>query len=291
MTMTDTVEKAIEGLDDNLDKVDTSDDSKKPDTKEIPEDPDKEKSPKDDGYIADDLVEVEEPSKPAAPAKDVKEVDTGGLTPEAKYIVDNLPFMTARLKDGEGVKEVQVKSWTQLPDDLEFATKRDELAFTNALTAQENRARDLQQKFQATQRDSDAKEFERLESEAIREDIARLQKTGDLPKFKAKVDDPGFAKDPATVEVQKVLDYMNERNQHYLKEYEQGRPYRHIGFEEAYHMYDRKPAAQKVEDDERREIANKVGSNKGLTSRELKKPTVRSGTRIDQILERIDREW
>lgn len=301
-TTDEAVAQATEGLDDNL--------TKSPDTKpivpnedkkpEVPpakgdDTPEKGKNDNDDevGFTAD---EIEEEGKPATDSSAVKptEIDTDGLTPEAKYIVDNLPYMTARIKDGESVREVQVKSWTQLPEDIQFATERDRLAFTNALTAQENRALDLQRKFQATQQEKQTKDFEAKENEAIRQDVARLQREGDLPKFKVKADDPKFSQDPATQEVQKVLDFMNDRNKQYLDEYNQGRPYRHIGFEEAFHMYARKNPStstdQHIEDKERKKNADKVGGNRGLSSRELKKPTVRTGTRIDQILDRIDAE-
>lgn len=296
MTMTDdAVVKATEGLDDNLAVVDdaakdkdvtVTDDSKKDDKAT-----ETDKDAKADEYTAADL-EIED-DKPTTKVE-VTDVDTSGLNAEQKYIVDNLPLMTARIKDGDTVKEIQVKSWTQLPEDVTFATKRDELAFMNALTAQENRAQQLQQKFQADSTSKQSQEFERLENDAIREDIARLQQSGDLPKFKTKIEDANFSKDPATQEVQKVLDYMHERNKQYLSEYQQGRPYRHIGFEEAFRMYTptaKKDSAQKAEDKERKDMADKVGGNKGLTQREMKRPTVKSGTRIEQILERVDAEW
>lgn len=304
MTTNEIVDQATVGLDDNLLKPDDGQkpevvEDKKPEPAKPDETPEDGKPVEDDktGYSADELVPEEDPAKPKEapkPAEEIRPVDTDSLSPEAKFIVDNLPFITARIKDGDGVKEVQVKSWTQLPDDLEFATKRDEMAFINAIGAQENRALKLQGEFQTKEQQKQNSDFEVRENNAVREDIAKLQKDGDLPKFKAKVDDPDFSKDPATEEVQGILDYMHERNQQYLKEYEQGRPYRHIGFEEAFHMKARlkpKETPQAKEDKERRDVADKVGGNKGLTAREMKKPTVRPGTRVEQILERIDREW
>lgn len=292
----ETVEKATAELDDNLQPTTEPADKPKSTDKEVAketpqEDPAKEKSPKDDeGYTADEIEDVEKPTSDVETA----DIDTSNLNDEAKYIVDNLPFITARIKDGDKIKEVQVKSWTQLPEDIAFASKRDELAFMNALTAQENRARDLQVKFQQTQQDKQNRDFETRENESIREDIAELQRTGELPKFKVKVDDPNFAKDETTKEVQKVLDFMSERNEQYLKEYQQGRAYRHIGFREAFSMYKRtQPSREEAQEDkERNEIAKKTNVNRGLPSKELKRPTVKAGTRIDQILARIDaEEW
>lgn len=298
-----TVDEAIAGLDDDLQPITAPSEDDKPKTDEVvpdkpepAEDPGKEKTPKDDeeGFTADEVEEAKTPEDTPAKPAEASEIDTSGLTLEQKYIVDNLPYITARIKDGDSVKDIQVKSWTQLPEDVQFASKRDEMAFMNSLTAQENRAQGLLSKFQQDQQNVQAQEFEQKENEAIREDIAELQKAGELPKFKVRADDPKFADDPATKEVQKVMDYMTERNEQYLKEYQQGRPYRHIGFREAYSMHGRanppKSPQEVAEDKERKGIANKTNSNRGLAARELKRPTVKAGTRTEDILARIDAE-
>lgn len=293
----DIVEKAIADIDESApakestEKADTEDKKDKNDASESDTD---EKD--DEGFDANEVdASKETPKSPEKASTETHEIDTTNLDAEVKFIVDNLPYISARIKDGDTVKEIKVKSWTQLPDDLEFASKRDEIAFMNALTAQENRATALQQQFKQKSQDTQAKQFEEAENQAIRDDIARLQKTGELPKFKYKIDDERFDSDPATKEVQKVMDYMNDRNTQYLKEYEQGRPYRHIGFEEAYTMYRRnnpkKSDDQAKEDKERKESADKVGGNRGLTANGLKKPTVHQGTRVEDILNRIEQEW
>lgn len=289
-TTDEVVAKATDGLDDNLQK---GQDTKvpEPDTKDETA-ADGKKQEDDAGFTADEVEELEVAEPPKA--KEVQEISTDGLDAEAKYIVDKLPVINTRIKDGAGFKDVQVKSWTQLPDDVEFASKRDELAFMNALTAQENRARDLQNEFRSNVQQEQNKEFEARETVAIREDITKLQKDGLLPKFKVKADDPAIEKDNAYQEAQKILQFMNERNEQYLKEYNQGRPFRHLGFEDAFHLYQRQSPSkdnQKQEDRDRREVADKVGGNRGLATNTLKKATVRSGTRIDQILDRIDAEW
>lgn len=297
----DALAKATDNLDDDLKPIEGTE-VKEPDVK--PEDPGKQepespaegKEQKDaEGYTADQL-EVEDTPEDDGPQTptETPEIDTSKLDDESKYIIDNLPYITARIKEGKGTKEVQVKSWTQLPEDVEFASKRDELAFMNALTAQENRALSLQGKFQQDQQASQNQQFEEKENALIREDVAALQKEGELPKFKIKMDDPEFEKDPATQEVQKIMGFMEERNQQYLAEYNQGRPFRHIGFREAFYMYQRteKPKTeQKREDDERKELAERLTGSRGLTSNELRKPTVRPGTTINDILNRIDQEW
>lgn len=290
------VEQAIEGLEKPVPakaEAPTAPEIKKIDDKPVEEKPADGKDPKDaEGYLANEIDPVkEEPVKPKEEVK-AEEVDTSGLNPEERYIVDNLPMIVARVKDGDKIKELQVKSWTQLPEDLEFASKRDELAFMNALTAQEHRARDLQVKFQQEAQQTQNTKFEQAENDGIRQDISELQQAGDLPKFKLKPEDKGFNDDPTTKSVQEILNYMEERNKQYLAEYNQGRPFRHIGFREAFYMFERKKpeTPQGKEDAQRKEIADKVNGNRSLSNRELKKPTVKAGTRVGDILDRIDQE-
>lgn len=307
MSATDeVVAKAIDGLGDDLKPVETPKDkteskseepakAPEPETETPAEDPGKAHEPKEEeGLTADELTEeeTEEAQKPEAKEQ---QMDTSGLNPEERYIVDNLPLIPVRVKSGDTIKILQVKSWTQLPEDVEFASKRDELGFINALQAQENRALSLQTQFRQQQQQKQNDEFEQRESQMIREDVAALQKEGDLPKFKVKLDDPGFDKDPATQEVQKVMDFMEERNKQYLAEYQQGRPFRHIGFREAFYMYQRqnpsqKPA-EKEEDSERRQIAERNNASRGQAARDIKRPSVPRGTRIEDILNKYEAEW
>lgn len=302
MTSTEeTVAKATENLDENLKPLkDTDTDTKTTDAPNEPEetdDPAKEKNPKDDeGFFADESNDTDDVTESENDTVETP-IDESGLNPEQKYIVDNLPYMVARIKVGDAVKELRVKSWTQLPDDVVFASKRDELAFFNATTAQELKARELQTKFQQDQSKRNMDDFERRENEANRQDIAELQRAGELPKFKVSPTDPKFNSDPATKEVQKVLDFMNERNKQYLDEYNQGRPYRHIGFKEAFNLYGKIAKAEEVkntqnrEDKERREVAEKVGHNQGLAQKEYKKAAIKPGTRIRDLIARYEDEF
>ncbi len=94
---------------------------------------------------------------------------------------------------------------------------------------------------------------------------------------------------------------MSERNAAYLAQYNQGRPYKHIGFAEAFDIWERKQGtakatkkvddAQDEEDKERRERgAEKGSSNRGMSTSNLVKPTVRPGTTTRDILNRIDND-
>lgn len=242
-----------------------------------------------EGYAADELEEESaEPEKPAEPAK----VSRSGLSDEQQYIYDNLPEIVTYGKDG---KEYRVKTDAELPKGFEFADQLTMTAFMRNINAQELNARDLQRQFSEQQTSATSAEFEARENEGIKSDIADLQRSGDLPKFKLTPDDPKFANDKATEEAQKVLDFMNERNEQYLAEYNQGRPYKHIGFKEAFELFKRtnpgeiKSRTEHQEDSERQKIAKETAdSNVGLASAEIRKPTVRSGTTTRDILNRID---
>lgn len=303
-TVDEVVAKATDGLGDDLQPLETTEktEENKEEEKAEPKAEEAKTEKKEEGkkgeqkkeeaaedFTAADIKREEE--KPTTKVETAP-VNTDGLNDEAKYIVDNLPLMVARIKDGDGIKELQVKSWTQLPESVEFATKRDELAFMNALTAQENRAQTLQNQFRQTKQSDDAQKFEKLEDDSVWEDVADLQKEGLISKFTGPKDNPAFKTDADADRMEAVVDYMKERNNQYLAEYQQGRPYRHIGFKEAFYMYDRqhpvtKPAQQK-EDKNREEVANHMNVNRGLSAPEMKKPLIRQGTRLQDVLARID---
>lgn len=242
-----------------------------------------------EGLTANDLASDETAEDPTSPETPEPTPTPQNLDPETQYIVDNLPDITTTILVDGKAQEVSVKSWTQLPQNVEFATKRDELAFMNALTAQENRARELQTSFRSTQSQNQATEFEAKEAQGIRDDITALQQEKLIPNFQSKPDDPGFNDDPGTQQVQKVLDFMNKKNQEYLENSQKGSIYKHIGFQEAFYMMPEtrqasaQQTAQRQEDTERHQVANNVSGNTGLTNLEIKKPTVPRGTTMQQI--------
>lgn len=244
-------------------------------------------SASEEGYTANEAKPEESEEK--------EETQTPSLNSEMKYIVDNLPEVTARIIVDGKPTDVSVKSYTQLPQDVEFASKRDELAFLNAMTNQENRARELQQEFKSKEQQKESNEFEQRENAAIRDDITELQNAGKLPKFKVDANSPGFNDDPGTKEVQKVLDFMNKKNEEYLNRYNNGYAYRHIGFAEAYDMMPetRQQEAQKVaqdQEDKARQQTNRVQPPTGVSNLNIKKATVKQGTTLDDIVAKYDQE-
>lgn len=280
------------GKDDaSKDGADTGADADKPDTGDKPAD-----KPKEGEFTADDGIETEE-----VPAKEQTPTDNNGvaLSPqEQKYIADNIgePLIIRGMR---GDKEVELKVYApeQIPADFKFSNDQQMLAAQTAFVRMENKAQSLLGGFRNEASQTQARDFEVRENEGIRQDVAELQKAGDFPKFTVKPGDVGFDETPEANEMAEVLGIMTQRNDQYLKEYNQGRPYRHIGFREAYVEYQAKQpakvkdAAQDKEDTERKAVADKIGTNQGLSASKLMKPTVRSGTSVNDILERVEQEW
>jgi hypothetical protein len=260
--------------------------------------------PKEGEFTADDALEVEEPApdKPAAPT------DNAGiqLSPqESKYIADNIgePIVIRGMRgEGENAKEVEIKAYSpaDIPADFKFANDQQLIAAQNGFQSLETKANQLLGNFRNNQSQAAAQDFERRENEGIRQDVADLQKEGLFPKFTVRPGEAGFDDSPEAKQMSEVLTIMSDRNATYLKQYEQGRPYKHIGFAEAFELWQAKnPATQaakkadedlKVEDEERRATAERGASNRGMNPNNIVKPTVRAGTTTRDILARIDAE-
>jgi hypothetical protein len=232
-----------------------------------------------EGYIADESDE-EEPTEPPKEPKEPEQQQE--LTPELKYIVDRLPVLSTRGKDG---KTYQVKAAGQLPDDFEFATKRDELLFTQALASQELKAQQLQSEFVQGQQNQAAQEFTEKENKDIRKDIGDLQREGKLGRFKYAPDDAKFNEDPAVVEANKVIDFMNQANAKYLEAANKGGVLYHLSFKDAYNLMprDTKPTTQQREDQERRQAVRKTAGAASSAPSAQKAPPTYMGDLRDMV--------
>lgn len=249
---------------DDNDKSD-DDDADKTEDKE-PDEPVADKKPEtkpddEEGYFADEEEPETTPIAPELPSA------PASFTPEEKYIVDNLPLITVRvILADDTVKTMQVRSAADLPRDMKgIATPYEDKQFDLANAAQETRARELQSYYRQNQTQLQAKEFEAKENKAIREDIAELQRDGEIPKFKAAPGTRAFNDDPAAKVVQDTIDYMNERNAKYLERANNGGMYKRIGFAEAYELMNgvAKTKTDPKDGTARREAAKKLVSRQG----------------------------
>jgi len=240
-------------------------------------------------YSADE-IDVDVPDEePVAETKQPEQATN--LNPEQSFIFNNLPDINVTGADG---KVYTIKVPSQLPADFDFANKREEVIFNQNVAAQELNARDLQGQFRNQQQQQQASTFQEAVNASIRSDVAELQNDGVFPKFKTPIDSPNFEKDPAAVEMQKVLDLMEERNAGYLESAQQGGTYRFIGFKEAYDIYTaqeaRRSASKSVSDEDsaRKTIARKTSNSAGERESNIIKPSVRPGTTTRDLLAEID---
>lgn len=283
-----------------------ADDKPTEDTGDAKTDSDKDEEADAEGkYTADDALEeeIKPTDEPKAPT------DNAGvqLSPdEQKYIVEHIgePIVIRGIRGtGDNAKEVEIKAYSpgDIPADFKFANDAQLVAAQTGFTKLEQRASDLLGNYRQNQSNAQAQDYERRENEGIKADLAELQQEGKFPKFRVKPGDRGFDDTPEAKQMAEVLQVMAERNDVYMKQYQQGRPFKHIGFAEAYDLWeaknpDRQAAkkadeAQAKEDAEREKKAEQGSSNRGMSTSNIVKPTIRSGTTTRDILARIDAEF
>ena len=142
-----------------------------------------------------------------AKPKEIDEEVWDNLPEENKIIYNALPYITAEGKKGA----VQVKTPDQLPEDFEFKNEKAMMKFQNDLQAQENRATQFKNAIDARNEREERANAEREEARKVIGEIDALQKSGDLPKPKAKSGTKEFDDDPAVILINKVLGYRAQR--------------------------------------------------------------------------------
>lgn len=255
-------------------------------------------------FTADDAIESDAPKAPENKAP----TDSSGVvlsTAEQKHIADNIgePIVIRGTRGtGDNIKEVEIKAYSpaDIPADFSFANDQQRMSAQTGFYNLEQKANQLLGNFRTSQSQATAQDYERRENEGIRADVADLQKDGRFPKFRVRPGEKGFDDTPEAQQMSDVLKLMAERNELYLKQYEQGRPYKHIGFSEAFELWEKtnpgKQAEkkanddQKTEDETRKKAAERGDSNRGTTTSNIRKPTVRPGTTTRDILARIEAE-
>ena len=299
----------LDGLDENLqpldaenigekeevkeEKVETEAEETKEDTEESEDTEEATKKEAEDGLTLDELEADDEKEEEAT---EKAEPNTTGLTDEQLFIYKGLPTMTVADKEG---KVYSVKTYAELPVDFEFANKRDELAFSNALNAQEFNARELQGKYRTSQSEKSAAEWRKTENLADRYDIDELQDSGEIAKF-AKDIKPGtkeFSAQPVAKLIKEIMAYKDELNQaNYERSQKNGTAMRLVGFKEAfiqYKYYDKggkvENPKQKAEDIERKKLAKRTVGAKGTdTSEQKPRPFLRSQRDLMGYIDSLD---
>jgi hypothetical protein len=245
-----------------------------------------EKPAEDGGYVADEEDEGGETTEPTPQTKTAEPLPTG-LSADLQYVVDRLPVLSVRGKD----RTYQVKAAGQLPEDFEFASKREELIFNQSLAAQELKADKLLNEYNSNQQRETYAKYSEQENTDVRHDIGDLQRENELPKFKYLSTDSRFNDDPAVKAVQEVLNYMNQKNSDYIANQ---KPYR-ITFRDAYDQMVSQitkanakgdTPAQKKEDTERKNVSRSTSSGRSTSSNPIPKAVV--SRNMEDLMAKID---
>lgn len=295
--------EAMEGLDDSLqpikdESVIVEDDKKVDDKQDDQSKDDKADDKKDEekGYAIDDVDGEKDDDKPEPKEKEPeKPVDTQ-YTPEQKYILDNLPVIKVRgvVGDDEKVQEFSVYDPRQLPENFKYLSDREHDIAVKDFGLIEQRATSLQQEFRNQETTKAQKSYKEQEEKADWEDIAAMQKSGDLSLFKVKPTDKDFDNDETAQLIEKVIEFKDEINKKHLETYNAGGPYRHIGFEDAYHKYVRlnppkKDDKQEQEDKDRKDLARRTrGTNSDAAKGGTKPPILQNKQDIDAYIDSLE---
>jgi hypothetical protein len=256
-----------------------------------------EESEEGEGYTIDgdeDEEEAEEEVPVAVTPDQVQTVNRADLTPEQNYLLDNLRPITVRGYVGDGeLQEFQVLAPEQLPVGFKYVDERESSIAIKSFNMLEQRATELQNEFRNQQTAKVANEFKKREDDADRYDIGQLQRSGDLPKFRTSPNDKNFEQDPGVVMVQEILDFKETLNERYMQEYNAGRPYKHIGFEEAFAMWKRQnPSVDpKVgrEDAERESVARRTSKTQSKSAEGTsRKRGAMNSRELEMYLEGLD---
>ena len=241
----------------------------------------------DDKKKAEDEAKRREAAINAIPKPKELDADTwGAMPPMNKIIYSRLPYITAHGKDGD----VKVKTPEQLPDDFEFASDKARSQFTNDIQAQELTAQRMANAIQGQARQQQATSEQQARARAIINEVAELQKTGDLPTPKAAVNTPEFNTDPAVGVINKVLNYQAQRAAQGVR----------LSVRDALTLYRaehpgefKKPETKAKGDEERKNVAKKVAGNNKSTNKtaaeesgDSKRKYYRPGMSTQDVLDR-----
>jgi hypothetical protein len=191
--------------------------------------------------------------------------------------------------DGKDVVQmVEVYGYGDLPANFKgYANPLEGERFRGQVTAQELKAQKLKDQYdqgKATERAAAQQaEYTKRENKAIAEDLTELRKDGIFPKFRGTPGTKEFNESDGAKEFDKVVAFMNKKNDQYLQKANNGAAYRHIGFREAYEMlHGQNPKAkEQAEDRTRKKIAGKVVSKRGSKAQTVKAGVARVNNMTD----------
>jgi len=241
----------------------------------------------------------EEPKVPPPADDEDEEVVPApvNLGPVGKFILDKLPMLQTRIKDGEGVKVVQFKDVSELPAGFELVSDADRAQFTVDVTAQVGRAKDALGEYRQAEQNEKMRKYNEQEAKDVAADLKRLQKRGVIGAFEKTEDDPDFNSDPNVKVANAIYKLFKDTNTAYMQA---NKTYR-ITYEDAADKYFAQQArtaandSQKAKDQpkevkkektpaqkEREQVAKQTGAPSGGEP-SGNKPKVKAGMRMSDI--------
>ena len=241
----------------------TAEDTEEEENAEEDDKPKEDEEEEDDDYITkadlDESPPVVTPPAATTPAEEA----------EAQYVLGKLQKIPVRIVNADDkVETVEVYGYGDLPRDYKgIATPYEAGVFQTAVTNQLSRVNQLKTEFQQTQAQKMTEDYNKKEDRAIAEDLKELREEGVFPRFKGTPGTREFDTSDGAKEFDRVVAYMNEKNEEYNRRANSGSAFRHIGFAEAFALLNpgirEKTAA---EDKGRRTIARKLKSSQGTVA-------------------------
>lgn len=164
------------------------------------------------------VAKKDEEPQPRAPEfkkpEELPESTWNDMKPVQKYIYQELPYITIRGVQGEGDEakqvELRVKTPGQIPEDFNFASKRDEKIADDAFMEQNKNADQMYAKIQQSSQKAQQQAQQQQETEQIIKGVEQLQSDGVIPKITAEPGTPEFDKDPGVIRANQILEYRNK---------------------------------------------------------------------------------
>lgn len=264
-------------------------------TEKSKEDVESEETAETEGYTIDEGEEDDDEEPEPTTSTQAK---PNQLTAEQQYVLDNIATFKVRgtVPGSDKVESFDVYTIEQLPPGFKYESETELALAMKRDNTNEQRAEILLNNFRTQETSKAAQEFKVREDNADRQDIGNLQREGLLPKFTKEPNAKDFDSDPAVELVNNILKFKEDTNQRYLDEYNAGRPYKHIGFEEAFRMYkyqnpDKVDTELQKEDAARQALAKRTSKAKGTSSQETPRQRARAGMTsrdLDNLIDSLD---
>lgn len=201
--------------------------------------------------------EDEEEEKLEVPPVDKKILESGS---EESYIYDNLEEITVKGQDEDGnVIEHTIKIASDLPDNFQPNTYKDQQLLNEKLATQRLLADKLSKEYQTNQQNADIEAEREIVQASWENELSEMHKSGELPEIKVKEGDKDYWEDEGVKAVAEIVDYMTKENDRLAKAES---PYRLQSLQQAKRLFDVEKSKEedKAQDSREAQIRKQKGS-------------------------------